>query len=59
MTNASTLTENSGTQRDNTRTADKNVDYTKIADRLMTISGSNDSHQTGVVKPVYGFPFSV
>ena len=25
-----------------------------IADRLKTVSWSNDSHQTGVVQPVYG-----
>ena len=31
-------------------------DYTAIADRLKTVSWANDSHQTGVVKPVYGIP---
>ena len=29
-------------------------DYTKIADRLRTVSRGNGSHLTGVVKPVYG-----
>ena len=32
----------------------KNVDYTTIAERLRTVSWGNDSHPTGVVKPVYG-----
>ena len=27
-----------------------------IADRLKTVSWGNDSHKTGVVKPVYGIP---
>ena len=31
----------------------KNFDYTTIADRLRTVSWSNSSHPTGVVKPVY------
>ena len=31
----------------------KNVDYTTIADRLRTVSWSNSSQTTGVVKPVY------
>ena len=30
----------------------KNFDYTAIADRLRTVSWGNDSHPTGVVKPV-------
>ena len=34
----------------------KNFDYTTIADRLRTVSWSNNSHQTGVVKPVDGIP---
>ena len=38
------------------KTATKNFDYTTIADRLGTVSLSNDSHPTGVVKPVYGIP---
>ena len=31
-------------------------DYTTIAGRLRTVSWSNNSHQIGVVKPVYGYP---
>ena len=34
----------------------QNVDYTTIADRLKTDSWSNNSHPTGVVKPIYGIP---
>ena len=33
------------------KTATKNYDYTTIADRLKTVSWSNDSYHTGVVKP--------
>ena len=33
----------------------QNFDYT-IVDRLRTVSWGNDSHQTGVVKQVYGIP---
>ena len=54
MTKAPTPTEKSKKQRDNTKNATKNFDYTTIADRLRTVSCGNDSHQTGVVKPVYG-----
>ena len=36
------------------KNATKNFDYTTIADRLRTVSWGNDSHPTGVVKPVYG-----
>ena len=39
-----------------TQTRNKNFDYTTIADRLRTVSWSNDSYQTGAVKPVYGIP---
>ena len=53
MTNASTLTEKSKQQRDNIKHATKNLDYTTIADRLRTVSWSNSSYATGVVKPVY------
>ena len=35
------------------KNATKNFDYTTIADRLRTVSWSNISHPTGVVKPVY------
>ena len=38
------------------KNATKNFDYTTIADRLRTVSLGNDSHPTGVVKPVYGIP---
>ena len=31
----------------------QNFDYTTIADRIRTVSWSNDSHPVGVVKPVY------
>ena len=34
----------------------KNADYTTIADRLRTVNWGNDSHPTGVIKPVYGIP---
>ena len=35
------------------KNATKNFDYTTIEDRLRTVSWSNGSHPTGVVKPVY------
>ena len=38
------------------KNATKNFEYTTIADRLRTVSWSNDSHPTGVAKPVYGIP---
>ena len=56
MTEALTPTEKSKKQRDNTKNATKNFDYTTIADRLKTVSWGNDSHLAGVVKPVYGIP---
>ena len=34
----------------------KNFDYSTIANRLRTVSWGNDSHPTGVVKPVNGIP---
>ena len=49
MTKATTPTEKSEKQRDNTKNATNNFDYTTIADRLRTVSWSNDSHRTGVV----------
>ena len=52
MTNAPTLTEKSKKQRDNIKNATKNYDYTTIADRLRTVSWSNSSYPTVVVKPV-------
>ena len=35
------------------KNATKNLDNTTIADRLRTVSWSNNSHPTGVVRPVY------
>ena len=35
------------------KNATKNFDYTMIADRLRTVSWSNNSYPTSVVKPVY------
>ena len=47
-------TKQSKKQRDNTyNNAIKNLDYITITDRLRTVSLSNNSHPTGVVKPVY------
>ena len=41
-------------QRDNTKTPPKSsITFLTITDRLRTVSGSNNSHPTGVVKPVY------
>ena len=51
-TNTPAPTEKSKKQRDNIKNATKNFDYTTIADRLRTVSWSNNSHPTGVVKPV-------
>ena len=53
MTKTPTPTEQSKKQRDNIKNATKNFDYTTIADRIRTVSWSNSSHPTGVVKPVY------
>ena len=39
-----------------TQNATINFEYRTIADRLRTVSWSNDSWLTGVVKPVYGIP---
>ena len=36
--------------------SNQNFDYTTIADWLRTVSWSNNSHPTGVVKPVYERP---
>ena len=36
------------------KNATKNFDYTTIADRLRTVSLSNNSHPTGVVTPFTG-----
>ena len=48
-----TQTEKSKKQRDNITNANKNLEYTTIADRLRTVSWSNSTHPTCVVKPVY------
>ena len=56
MTKPPTPTEKFKKQRDNTKNAIKNFDYTTNAVRLRTVSWGNDSHPTGVVKPVYGIP---
>ena len=56
MTNALTPTENSKKESDKHKNATKNFDYTTIADRLRTVSWSNDIHPTGAVKPIYGIP---
>ena len=53
MTNAPTLTKKSKKQRDNIKNATKNFDYITIAVPLRTVSWSNSSYPTGVVKPVY------
>ena len=53
MTKAPTSTDKSKKQRDNTKNATKNYDYTTITDRLRTVSWSNNSHPSGVVKLVY------
>ena len=53
MTKAPTPKEKSKKQRDNIKHATKNFDYTTIADRHKTVSWSNSSHSTGMVKPVY------
>ena len=61
VTKTPTPTEQSKKQQDNIKNATKNFDYTTIADRLRTVSWSNSSHPTGVVKPGYvrsTFPFT-
>ena len=40
-------------QRDNIKNTKKTFDYTTIADRLSTVSWSNSTQPTGVVKHVY------
>ena len=55
MTKTPIPTENSKTKGQH-KNATKNFEYTTIADRLRTVSWSNDSHPTGVVKPVYVYP---
>ena len=48
MTKAPAPKEISKKQRGNTKNATKNFDYTTIANRLRTVSWSNNSHPTGV-----------
>ena len=55
MTKASIPTEKSEKQRDKTQNASENFEYTPIADRLRTVSWSNDNHETGVLKELTGF----
>ena len=55
MTKSPSSTKNQNTTWQHTH-ATKNFDYTTIADRLRTVILDNDSHQTGVVKPVNGIP---
>ena len=50
VTKAPTPTEKCKKQRDNIKNATKNFHYTTIADRLRTVSWSNSSHPTNVVK---------
>ena len=55
MTKTPIQTENSKTNRQH-KNATKKFDYPTFADRLRTASWSNNSHPTGVVKPVNGHP---
>ena len=55
MTKTAIPTANSKTNEQH-KNAAKNFDYTTIADRLGTVSWSNNSHPTVVVKPVYEYP---
>ena len=48
MTKAPTPTEKSQKQRDNTKNATKNFDYTTIMDQLRTVSSRNNSNPTGI-----------
>ena len=56
MTNAHTPTEKFKKHRDNIKNVTKNFDYTTIADRLKTVSRSNSSHPSGVIKRVLWAP---
>ena len=56
MTKAPTTTEKIQLTRWKHENATTTFDYTTISDRLRTVSWSNDSHPTGVVKPVYWIP---
>ena len=54
MTKTPVHTENSKTN--GRQNVTKNFDNTTIADRLKTVSWSDNSHPTDVVTPVYGYP---
>ena len=56
MTKAPTPTEKSKTQRDNTKTPQTTSITQRLRTDLERSVGGNDSHQTGVVKPVNGLP---
>ena len=56
MTKAPTPTEKLKKATWQHKNATKNFDYRTIADRPKTVSWGNDSHPTGVVKPVYDIP---
>ena len=53
MTKDPTPTEKNPKSNVKTQQRHQNFNYTTIADRLMTVSWSNNSHPTGVVKSVY------
>ena len=54
MTKAPTPAEMSKGQNDNTNNVTKMFDYRAVADRLRTVSWSNNGHPTGVANLVYG-----
>ena len=54
MTKAPTPTESSIKQSYNTKSPLKYFDYTSSLDLLRTVSLSDDSNPTGVVKELYG-----
>ena len=49
-------TENSTTNRQYKNATE--IDYTTTVDQLRTVTWTNDSHPTGVVKSIYGYPTS-
>ena len=53
MTKAPTPTEKSKKERDNTKNAIKNFDYTTIADRHRTVSWSKNSQHSGEMHIIY------
>ena len=56
MTKSLIPTENKKKTTDNIKTPPNTFDYTTSADRLRMVSWSNNSNQTGVVKPMYRCP---